>query len=122
MTKTQFLAVLSIINRKGINDMPSEEINQTEKIPIYTFGTISFKDLEHLVSLKRNLETSVFNNWFEAEIQISQYDTVFFEGLIRENDFLISFFRKIISPPQQIASLGRETICEVIYLNIYREL
>ena len=82
--------------------MSSEKINQD--IPVYTFGAISFKDLEHLVNLKRNFAIEVFYNWFESEIQISQDDQVFFEDLIRENYFLIESYNeeelkvKFISP------------------------
>jgi len=47
--------------------MSSEKINQKKEVPIYTFGTISFKDLEHIVSIKRNVSTEVFYNWFESE-------------------------------------------------------
>lgn len=84
--------------------MYSEKINQKEEIPIYTFGAISFKDLEQLVTIKRNISTEVFCNWFEAEIQISHDDKVFFESLIRENYFLIESYNeeelkvKFISP------------------------
>jgi hypothetical protein len=74
--------------------MSSEKINQKEEIPIYTFGTISFKDLEHLFSLKRNISTEIFCNWFESEIQISQDDQIFFEDLIRENYFLIESYNE----------------------------
>ena len=84
--------------------MSSEQINQKEEIPIYTFGAISFKDLEHLVSIKRNISTSVFSNWFEAQIQITQDDQVFFDDLIKDNYFLIESYNeeelkvKFISP------------------------
>jgi hypothetical protein len=84
--------------------MSSKQINQKEEIPIYTFGAISFKDLEHLVSIKRNISTEVFCNWFEADIQISHDDNVFFDDLIRENYFLIESYNeeelkvKFISP------------------------
>jgi len=84
--------------------MFSEETNQKEEIPIYTFGAISFKDLEHLVSLKRKIFPSVFCDWFEAEIQINHDDKVFFDDLIRENYFLIESYNeeelkvKFISP------------------------
>ena len=44
--------------------------NSTEEIPIYTFGKMSFKDLEHIVNIKKNIVTKVFYNQFEAEIQI----------------------------------------------------
>ena len=84
--------------------MSSEKINPKKEIPIYTFGAISFKDLEFIVSLKRNISTIVFNDWFEAEIQINQNDQVFFDNLIRENYFLIESYNeeelkvKFISP------------------------
>ncbi len=79
-------------------------MKQKEEIPIYTFGTISFQDLEHLVSIKRNISTDVFRSWFGAEIQISHNDRVFFDDLIRENYFLIESYNeeelkvKFISP------------------------
>ncbi len=84
--------------------MSSEKINQKKEVPIYTFGTISFKDLEHIVSMKRNISTEVFCNWFESEIQMSQDDQVFFENLIGDNYFLIESYNeeelkvKFISP------------------------
>jgi hypothetical protein len=74
------------------------------EIPIYTFGAISFKDLEHIVSIKRNIVTKVFCNWFEAPIQISSDDKVFFDGLIKEHYFLMGSYNeeelkvKFISP------------------------
>ncbi|MDM8560792.1 hypothetical protein [Candidatus Parabeggiatoa sp. HSG14] len=76
----------------------------SKEIPTYTFGSISFKDLEHLVSIRRNISTEVFCDWFEAESQISHDDNVFFEDLIRDNYFLIESYNeeelkvKFISP------------------------
>jgi hypothetical protein len=96
--------------------MSSEKINPKKEIPIYTFGTISFKDLEFIVSLKRNISTIVFNDWFEAEIQINQNDQVFFDNLIRENYFLIESYNeeelkvKFISP-----ILNRVKFTDVVY-------
>jgi len=78
--------------------------NPKEEIPIYTFGAISFKDLEHIVSIKRNIITKVFCNWFEAPIKISSDDNVFFDSLIKEHYFLMSSYNeeelkvKFISP------------------------
>jgi len=96
--------------------MSSEKINPKKEIPIYTFGAISFKDLEFIVSLKRNISTIVFNDWFEAEIQINQNDQVFFDNLIRENYFLIESYNeeelkvKFISP-----ILNRVKFTDVVY-------
>ncbi len=84
--------------------MPLKEMNQKKEIPIYTFGAISFKDLENLVNIKRNISTEVFHNWFNFETQINDDDQIFFSDLIRENYFLIESYNeeelkvKFISP------------------------
>jgi hypothetical protein len=86
------------------NEMSSEKNNQKEEIPTYTFGAITFKNLEDIVNIKRNIETEVFRNWFEAEIQMSHDDQVFFNDLIKDNYFLIESYNeeelkvKFISP------------------------
>lgn len=74
--------------------MSSQEVSSKEARAIYTFGTITFKDLEHLVTIKRNISIEVFRNWFEAEIQISHDDKVYLNDLISENYFLIESYNE----------------------------
>lgn len=84
--------------------MTIEKINQKKEIPTYIFSAISFKDLEQLVSIKRNISTQEFSNWFNFKIQVSHNDQIFFEDLIKENYFLIESYNeeelkvKFISP------------------------
>ncbi len=74
--------------------MSSQEINSKETRAIYTFGTITFKDLEQLVTIKRNISIEIFCNWFETEIQISHDDKVYLNDLISENYFLIESYNE----------------------------
>lgn len=61
---------------------------------VYTFGTITFKDLEQLVTIKRNISMEAFRNWFEAEIPISHDDQVYLNDLISETYFLIESYNE----------------------------
>jgi len=74
--------------------MSLKEINQKKDVPIYTFGTINFKDLECIVTIKRNISTEIFSDWFEADIQLNQNDQAFFDNLIEENYFLIESYNE----------------------------
>ena len=79
-----------------------KEINQ--EIPTYTFSTISFRNLEQLVDIKRIISTDIFCSWFDTEIQINSADKIFLNNLIQENYFLIESYNeeelkvKFISP------------------------
>ncbi len=66
----------------------------TLEVPMYTFGTMSFKVLEHLVRIKRNISTEVFNDWFGSDIRISHDDIVFCDDLINEHYFLIESYNE----------------------------
>jgi hypothetical protein len=95
--KYEFMVILKQTTRIKIKGKTMEKFSneiKQEEIPTYTFGNISFKDLENLVSLKKKISTFAFNDWFETEIQISHEDTIFFENLIRENDFLIESYNE----------------------------
>lgn len=84
--------------------MPAIEPNQNAQIPAYNFSTITFKDLENIVTIKRDISTAIFAPWFNADIKISEDDYVFLEELIADNYFLIDSYNeeelkvKFISP------------------------
>ncbi|WP_216092685.1 hypothetical protein, partial [Candidatus Marithrix sp. Canyon 246] len=65
-----------------------------EQVPIYTFSTISFKDLESIVEIKRNISIEIFSDWFKADIELNQNDQDFFNNLIKENYFLIESYNE----------------------------
>ncbi len=65
-----------------------------EQVPIYTFSTISFKDLESIVEIKRNLSIEIFSDWFKTDIELNQNDQEFFNNLIKENYFLIESYNE----------------------------
>jgi hypothetical protein len=74
--------------------MSSPEVNPSKARAIYTFGTITFQDLEQLVTINRNLAMEVFRDWFEAEIPISYDDQVYLNNLISDNYFLIESYNE----------------------------
>jgi len=65
-----------------------------EQVPIYTFSTISFKDLESIVEIKRNISIEIFSDWFKTDIELNQNDQDFFNNLIQENYFLIESYNE----------------------------
>lgn len=66
----------------------------TVEIPVYTFGAMTFRDLENIVNIKRNIDTSVFSAWFEAEIRLAQEDELFLTDLIEQNYFLMESYNE----------------------------
>ena len=80
------------------------ESTPKHEVPVYTFATITFKDLEQIVSIKRNISTSIFKSWFNANLNLLQEDRIFLENLIADNYFLINSYNeeelkiKFISP------------------------
>ncbi len=69
-------------------------ITEQQQIPIYNFGTINFKDLEEIVAIKRNVSNSIFSNWFETNIQISDDDQNILDNLIKENVVFIDSYKE----------------------------
>jgi hypothetical protein len=66
----------------------------TEEIPIYHFATIKLQTLETLVKLKRKFSTAGFNTWFNADIQVTAEDKIFFEHLINNHCYLIESYNE----------------------------
>ncbi len=65
-----------------------------QQVPIYNFGTINFKDLEEIVVIKRNVSNSIFSNWFENDIQVSDNDQNILDNLINENAIFIDSYKE----------------------------
>ncbi len=84
--------------------MNIENNNPIVKIPIYNFGSITFKELEAIANIKRDISTAIFNSWFQGNIEITNEDRAFFTDLIQENSFLLESYNeeelkiKFISP------------------------
>lgn len=74
--------------------MSSQEVNPSATRAVYTFGMITFQDLEQLVTINRNLAMEVFRDWFEAEIPVSHDDQVYLNNLISDNYFLIESYNE----------------------------
>jgi len=69
-------------------------ITEQQQIPIYNFSTINFKNLEEIVVLKRNVSNSIFSNWFETNIQVSDDDQNLLDNLIKENIVFIDSYKE----------------------------
>jgi hypothetical protein len=65
-----------------------------QQVPIYNFGTINFKDLEEIVVIKRNVSNSIFSNWFENDIEVSDNDQNILDNLINENAIFIDSYKE----------------------------
>ncbi len=69
-------------------------MTEPPQIPIYNFGSMNFKDLEEIVAIKRKVSNSIFSNWFETNIQVSDYDQNILGNLIKENVFFIDSYKE----------------------------
>jgi hypothetical protein len=65
--------------------------NQETK-PSYQYSKIRDSDLESLVNIERNLDKSIFKQWFEHKIIIDDNTESLFIDLIQENELLIDSY------------------------------
>ena len=72
--------------RKRLNRLEGKNI---EGVPTYSFSKIKLSDLEILVNLEKKYDFTIFKNWFETDIIVTQDDISFFKNLIERNIQLI---------------------------------
>ncbi len=61
-------------------------------IPTYQFSKITHNILKKLVSIKKSLDNSVFDEWFRFDMKIDNETTLMFENLIEDNYKLIESY------------------------------
>ena len=60
--------------------------------PTYQYSKIRDSDLEGLVDIEKNLDKSIFKQWFEHNISIDSSTEALFITLIQENELLIDSY------------------------------
>ena len=63
-----------------------------ETKPSYQYSKIRDSDLEGLVDIEKNLDKSIFKQWFEHNISIDSSTEALFITLIQENELLIDSY------------------------------
>ena len=63
-----------------------------DTIPTYQFSKITHNILKKLVSIKKSLDNSVFDEWFRFDMKIDNETTLMFENLIEDNYKLIESY------------------------------
>jgi len=72
---------LKLIN----NDNPPQK-------PCYQFSKIRDRDLQTLVKIEKNLDRTIFKNWFEPSVSLEDDIELLFKTLIEENETLIDSY------------------------------
>ena len=62
------------------------------KIPTYQYSKIRDIDLENIVDIEKNLDNSIFDNWFNNNITINSDTEKIFIKLIKDNELLIDSY------------------------------
>jgi hypothetical protein len=68
---------------KGINE---------NNIPVFQFSKITHTILKELVNIKKNLDRTIFDQWFNQTYKIENETVSFFENLIEDNYKLIDTY------------------------------
>jgi hypothetical protein len=75
--------------RKEVNLLKGFDENQ---IPTYRYSQIRDTELKKLFDIERNLENSIFDEWFLNQIEIDSSTEIFLKDLIEENQSLIEVY------------------------------
>lgn len=89
MSLEQFLASISEEDLKRLNE---EYYKRQNKIPTYQYSKITFSILKELVSIKQNIDNSIFDEWFNNNQKVEEKTIKMFEKLIIENEPLIESY------------------------------
>ena len=91
-------AEFELILRKEIEELKAElselKAQEAEDIPTYFFSQMTFNKLHKLINVKINITQTVFDNWFNNNIQLNNHDIEFFTDLINANSFLIESYKE----------------------------
>lgn len=63
-----------------------------DKIPTYQYSKIRDIELKKLFDIERNLDNSIFDEWFLNQIEIDNSTEIFLKDLIEENKSLIEVY------------------------------
>jgi len=63
-------------------------------LPTYSFSNITHKILKELVTIKKNLDDTIFDKWFLNNISIKEETTQLFKDLIEDNYRLIDSYNE----------------------------
>ena len=72
--------------RKEVNLLKAQDKN---KIPTYQYSKIRDAELKKLFEIEQNLDSSIFEEWFNYPIEIDRQVEEFFKKLIADNKLLI---------------------------------
>ena len=75
--------------RKEVNLLKGKYEN---KIPTYQYSKIRDTELKKLFEIERNLDNSIFDEWFWNQIEIYSSTEIFLKDLIEENKSLIEVY------------------------------
>ncbi|MCK5898160.1 MAG: hypothetical protein KAG06_03730 [Methylococcales bacterium] len=99
---------IEIILLKEI-EILKQKVNRLEgvnvsSVPIYQYSRIRDNDLNELFEIEKNLDETIFNQWFNNEIEVDVDTQIFLENLIKDNRVLIESYNEedlkinVISP------------------------
>lgn len=70
------------------------EGNAEQKIPVYQYSKIKDSDLKTLFQIEKNLNDSIFDDWFNNAIELSHSIENFLKDLIEDNKYLIESYHE----------------------------
>ena len=74
------------------NEIKQIKGNDKVQKPTYLFSKIRDSELESLVNIERNLDKTIFNNWFGCHLKFDESTKKLFLALIDENEPLIESY------------------------------
>jgi len=89
MSLEQFLESITEEDLKKLNE---EYYKKQNKIPVYQYSKITHNILKELVSIKKNLDDTIFDKWFNNDYKIDKGTIDLFENLIEDNYRLIDSY------------------------------
>ncbi len=83
---------------KEINELKKEvdylKGNNDFQIPTYQYSKIRDSDLKELFEIEKNLNVSIFDDWFNNDLKIDPLVETFLKDLIQENKLLIESYNE----------------------------
>jgi hypothetical protein len=89
-----FQEFIENLTKEDLELINKEFAKRENKIPTYQYSKITDIDLRNLVNIEENLNTQIFNTWFNNNITISNEIEFFLIELIQNNDVLIKSYNE----------------------------
>jgi hypothetical protein len=92
MTKDRELKLLERI--ASLERIIKDKLEEPPKIPSYSFGKITVKELRTLFDLERVYDHQVFNHWFNCDVQVTDEEVNFLTTLLEREIDLIKVYNE----------------------------